>query len=147
MMIDKQSQTTNILHRVMPFPPQELLYFVGFFVLWRDLIYIACALQRGSILCVLQLMQILAVNSRMTRDRQLLAKEVEFLRKQLSHINTSEAIRLTSSSKPLVDDILNALTKEERDGGAPVIAALRLRDLTKTPTEFEEEAQAKEDLD
>ena len=98
------------------------------------------------LLCVLQLMEILAVNSRMARDRQLLAKEVEFLRNQLSRINTSEVIRLNSSSKPLVDDILNALTKEERDS-SPVIAALRLSDLTKTPAELEDETEAKEELD
>nr|KAG5691631.1 hypothetical protein BaRGS_023802 [Batillaria attramentaria] len=84
-----------------------------------------------------QLVEILAVNSRLTRDRQLLAKEVEFLRHQLSRINTTEVIRLNSSSKPLVDDILNALTKEERDGfQAP---ALRISDLTRTAADLEEE--------
>ena len=86
------------------------------------------------------------MNSRMARDRQLLAKEVEFLRNQLSRLNTSEVIRLNSSSKPLVDDILNALTKEEKDS-SPVIAALRLSDLIKTPAELEDETEAKEELD
>ncbi|XP_076442879.1 serologically defined colon cancer antigen 8 homolog [Babylonia areolata] len=93
-----------------------------------------------------QIIEILAINSRLTRDRQLLAKEVEFLRNQLSRINTTEVIRLNSSSKPLVDDILNALTKEERDG-SPLIPALKLRELTKTPAELEDDTEAKEDLE
>ncbi|KAL8589849.1 hypothetical protein ACOMHN_020852 [Nucella lapillus] len=93
-----------------------------------------------------QLMEILTVNSRLTRDRQLLAKEVEFLRNQLSRINTTEVIRLNSSSKPLVDDILNALTKEERDG-TQLNPALKLSDLAKTAADLEDETEAKEDLE
>ena len=99
-----------------------------------------------ALFSLLQLVEILAVNSRMTRDRQLLAKEVEFLRNQLSRINTTEVVRLNSSSKPLVDDILNALTKEERNG-TPLNSALKIGDVTKTAAEFEDETEANEDLE
>ncbi|KAK7104432.1 serologically defined colon cancer antigen 8 homolog [Littorina saxatilis] len=93
-----------------------------------------------------QLMEILAANSKLSRDRQILAKEVEFLRTQLSRINTTEVIRLNSSSKPLVDDILNGLTKLERDG-SPVIDGLKLRELTKTPAELDDETDSRDDLE
>lgn len=91
-------------------------------------------------------MEILAANSKLSRDRQILAKEVEFLRTQLSRINTTEVIRLNSSSKPLVDDILNGLTKLERDG-SPVIDGLKLRELTKTPAELDDETDSRDDLE
>ena len=62
------------------------------------------------------------------RDRQLLAKEVEFLRTQLHRINMTgpEVVRLNSSSKVLVDDVLNAMTKAERDGTEEIIPQLTL---------------------
>lgn len=89
-----------------------------------------------------KLLEILAANSRLTRDRQLLAKEVEFLRFQLSRINTEEIIRLNSSSKPLVDDILNAITKEEREN-LPA-TTFKITDLLMTAADFEDIAEEKE---
>ncbi|XP_025104579.1 serologically defined colon cancer antigen 8 homolog [Pomacea canaliculata] len=89
-----------------------------------------------------QLLEILAANSRLTRDRQLLAKEVEFLRFQLSRINTEEIIRLNSSSKPLVDDILNAITKEEREN-LPA-TTFKITDFLMTAADFEDIAEEKE---
>ncbi len=56
--------------------------------------------------------------SQACRDRQLLAREVEFLRTQIQRASQSspEILRFNSSAKTLVDDVLNAMTKAERDG-------------------------------
>ena len=79
--------------------------------------------------------------SQLSRDRQLLAREVEFLRTQMLRANQkaqdTEPLRLNSSpSKALVDDILNSLTKDERDGTVGLIPQLQLqRRLEEDPTE------------
>ncbi|XP_046364378.1 serologically defined colon cancer antigen 8-like [Haliotis rufescens] len=63
-----------------------------------------------------QMLEILTKLSSVVRDRQLLAREVDFLRTQLSRIDQSTVHKLSSSSKALVDEILNAVTKEEKTG-------------------------------
>ncbi|BFZ11607.1 hypothetical protein BsWGS_14646 [Bradybaena similaris] len=75
-----------------------------------------------------QIVEVLTKYSQVCRERHLLAREVEFLRTQLHRANqiSPETLRLNSSSKPLVDDILNSLTKDERDGTMPLIPQLRL---------------------
>ncbi|XP_059156316.1 serologically defined colon cancer antigen 8 homolog [Physella acuta] len=74
-----------------------------------------------------QLVEALTKFSQVTRDRQLLAREVEFLRSQLHRANqvSPDILRLNSSSKALVDDILNTMTKDERDGTISLIPQLR----------------------
>ena len=88
-----------------------------------------------------QLVESLTKYSQLSRDRQLLAREVEFLRTQMLRANQkaqdTEPLRLNSSpSKALVDDILNSLTKDERDGTVGLIPQLQLqRRLEEDPTE------------
>uniref|UniRef100_A0A2C9LB89 Uncharacterized protein n=1 Tax=Biomphalaria glabrata TaxID=6526 RepID=A0A2C9LB89_BIOGL len=75
-----------------------------------------------------QLVEAITKYSQLSRDRQLLAREVEFLRSQLHKASqtSTEVLRLNSSSKVLVDDILNTMTKDERDGTIALIPELQL---------------------
>ncbi|XP_005104362.1 serologically defined colon cancer antigen 8 homolog [Aplysia californica] len=75
-----------------------------------------------------QMAEALTKYSQACRDRQLLAREVEFLRTQLHRANQTspEVLRLNSSVKTLVDDVLNAITKAERDGTETLIPQLTL---------------------
>ncbi len=50
------------------------------------------------------------------RDRQLLAREVEFLRQQALTINESDIDKVYSSRRHLVDDILNVVRTEDEVG-------------------------------
>ncbi|CAL1526200.1 unnamed protein product [Lymnaea stagnalis] len=77
-----------------------------------------------------QLVEAITKYSQVSRDRQLLAKEVEFLRLQLHKANqvSPEILRLNSSSKAMVDDILNTMTKDERDGTMSLIPLLQISD-------------------
>lgn len=47
------------------------------------------------------------------RDRQLLAREVEFLRRQISYAQEEDIQKYISSNKPLVDEVLSTITAEE----------------------------------
>lgn len=82
-----------------------------------------------------QLVESLTKYSQLSRDRQLLAREVEFLRNQMLRANQqkthdAEPLRLNSSpSKTLVDDILNSLTKDERDGTIGLLPELQLKNV------------------
>ena len=68
--------------------------------------------------------------SQACRDRQLLAREVEFLRTQLHRAcqTSSEVLKFNSSTKPLVDDVLNAMTKAEREGREDLLPELVIGD-------------------
>ncbi|GFO50457.1 serologically defined colon cancer antigen 8 [Plakobranchus ocellatus] len=86
--------------------------------------------QKGQSQAV-QLVEALTKYSQLSRDRQLLAREVEFLREQMLRANQrsqiTEPLKLNSSpSKALVDDILNSLTKDERDGTVGLIPQLQI---------------------
>ncbi|XP_041353123.1 serologically defined colon cancer antigen 8 homolog [Gigantopelta aegis] len=63
-----------------------------------------------------QILDTLGSLSRVMRDRQLLAREVDFLRNQLNRIDSANISKLNSSSKQLVDEILNTITKEQQAG-------------------------------
>ena len=60
-----------------------------------------------------QVLELLAKESALMRDRQLLAKEVEFLRRQLLDRNEAEMTHFYSSQKGLVDGILLDVKGEE----------------------------------
>ena len=61
--------------------------------------------------CLFQILDLLSRESALMRDRQLLAKEVEFLRFQF--LNSSEDIdKLYSSRRHVIDDILNSVRTE-----------------------------------
>ena len=87
-------------------------------------------LDKGAQNQAVQMAEALTKYSKSSRDRQLLAREVEFLRTQLHRANQTspEVLRLNSSAKPLVDDLLNALTKAERDGTEELIPQLLTTD-------------------
>ncbi|GFR68607.1 serologically defined colon cancer antigen 8 [Elysia marginata] len=99
----------------------------------------------------IQLVEALTKYSQLSRDRQLLAREVEFLRTQMLRANQqksqeAEPLRINSSpSKALVDDILNSLTKDERDGTIGLIPQLQLQEtVDEDPTEKISDGSASE---
>ena len=62
------------------------------------------------------MVKVSTLNNRLTRDRQHLAKEVEFLRRQLASADKWEMLLCDFSCKSVVDDVINAVTEEERHG-------------------------------
>lgn len=61
-----------------------------------------------------QLLDLLSNNTKLTRDRQLLAREVEFLRKEITKSQEDDLQKYFSSNKALVDEILTNVTADER---------------------------------
>ncbi|XP_055957438.1 serologically defined colon cancer antigen 8 homolog [Patella vulgata] len=68
-----------------------------------------------------QLIQILAKQTRLMRDRQLLARELDFLRSQIGQLDKYNTVKLSSSCVALVNEILDGISKEERLGGGLTI--------------------------
>lgn len=62
-----------------------------------------------------QVLDLIASQNKMNRDRQLLAREVEFLRRQIAQSTEEELQKYFSSNKGLVDEILTNVTSEERE--------------------------------
>ncbi|KAK3094095.1 hypothetical protein FSP39_024078 [Pinctada imbricata] len=62
-----------------------------------------------------QILDLLARLSALTRDRQLLSREVEFLRKQITRTEEEDLQRFFSSNRALVDDIIKNVNAEERE--------------------------------
>ncbi|XP_033735413.1 serologically defined colon cancer antigen 8 homolog [Pecten maximus] len=62
-----------------------------------------------------QVLDLIACQSKLNRDRQLLAREVEFLRRQIAQSTEEELQKYFSSNKGLVDEILTNVTSEERE--------------------------------
>lgn len=62
-----------------------------------------------------QLLDLLAQQSALIRDRQLLSREVEFLRKQIAKSNEEDLEKFFSSNKTLVDDIIENVNCEEME--------------------------------
>ncbi|KAJ8308035.1 hypothetical protein KUTeg_012909 [Tegillarca granosa] len=60
-----------------------------------------------------QILDALSKCSSLMRDRQLLAREVEFLRRQISYAQEEDIQKYISSNKPLVDEVLSTITAEE----------------------------------
>ncbi|KAL5009093.1 hypothetical protein ScPMuIL_014674 [Solemya velum] len=61
-----------------------------------------------------QMVELLTRQSVLFRDRQLLARELEFLRKQLLQTNEADLNKFVSSNKCLVDDVLSSVLEEEK---------------------------------
>lgn len=57
----------------------------------------------------------LAQQSAMLRDRQLLSREVEFLRKEIAKFTEADLEKFFSSNKTLVDDIIKSVNTEEME--------------------------------
>lgn len=51
----------------------------------------------------------------MLRDRQLLSREVEFLRKEIAKFTEADLEKFFSSNKTLVDDIIKSVNTEEME--------------------------------
>lgn len=49
------------------------------------------------------------------KDRQLLVREVEFLRKEIAKSNEEDLNKFLSSNKPLVDEIISTVNSEEKE--------------------------------
>ncbi|XP_062614586.1 serologically defined colon cancer antigen 8 homolog [Saccostrea cucullata] len=62
-----------------------------------------------------QILDLLAQHSALLRDRQLLSREVEFLRKQIIKSNEEDLEKFFSSNKTLVDDIIKSVNSEEME--------------------------------
>lgn len=58
-------------------------------------------------------MELLTKQTSLMRDRQLLARELEFLRQNISKNNQEEISQFISSSKLLVDEVLNNIRVED----------------------------------
>lgn len=58
-------------------------------------------------------MELLTKQTSLMRDRQLLARELEFLRRNISKNNQEEISQFISSSKLLVDEVLNNIRVED----------------------------------
>ena len=63
-----------------------------------------------------QILDLLAKQSSLMRDRQLLGKEVEFLRAQVASPNESDLDKLVTSRRTLVDDVLHNAQRSDQDG-------------------------------
>ena len=61
------------------------------------------------------MLDLIARHSAITRDRQLLSREVEFLRKQIARTEEEDLQRFFSSNRALVDDIIKNVNAEERE--------------------------------
>lgn len=62
-----------------------------------------------------QILELIASQSRLMKDRQLLVREVEFLRKQIAKSNEEDLQKFLSSNKPLVDEIISNVHSEEKE--------------------------------
>lgn len=60
-------------------------------------------------------MDLLAQQSALLRDRQLLSREVEFLRKEIAKFTEADLEKFFSSNKTLVDDIIKSVNTEEME--------------------------------
>lgn len=49
------------------------------------------------------------------KDRQLMVKEVEFLRKQIAKNNEEDLQKFLSTNKSLIDDIISTVHSEEKE--------------------------------
>lgn len=63
----------------------------------------------------LQILELIASQSRLMKDRQLMVREVEFLRKQISKSNEENLEKFLSSNKNLVDEIISNVHSEEKE--------------------------------
>lgn len=62
-----------------------------------------------------KIMELITKQTGLMRDRTLLARELEFLRRNISKNNQEEASQFISSSRLLVDEVLNNIRSEEID--------------------------------
>lgn len=60
-----------------------------------------------------QVMELLTRQTSLMRDRQVLARELEFLRRNISRNNQEEVSKFTSSNRLLVDEVLDNIRTEE----------------------------------
>ena len=62
-----------------------------------------------------QLLELLTRQSGLLRDRQLLARELEYLRRHIAKNNQDELNKFVSSNKPLVDEVLDVIRAEDSE--------------------------------
>lgn len=60
-------------------------------------------------------MDLLSQQSALLRDRLLLSREVEFLRKEITKFTEADLEKFFSSNKTLVDDIIKSVNTEEME--------------------------------
>lgn len=60
-------------------------------------------------------MDLLSQQSALLRDRLLLSREVEFLRKEITKFTVADLEKFFSSNKTLVDDIIKSVNTEEME--------------------------------
>lgn len=63
-----------------------------------------------------QVLDLLSRQSSLMKDRQLLARELEYLRSKLIPGNESDLEKLFTSGKGAVDEVLSAVSQEKADG-------------------------------
>lgn len=62
-----------------------------------------------------QVMELITRQSSLLKDRAILARELEFLRRNISRNNQDEMNKFVSSNKPLVDEVLDNIREEEAE--------------------------------
>ena len=62
-----------------------------------------------------QMLELLTRQAGLLRDRQLLARELEYLRRHISKNNQNDIAQFVSSNKLLVDEVLNNIRVEESE--------------------------------
>lgn len=62
-----------------------------------------------------QILDLLSQQSALLRDRLLLSREVEFLRKEITKFTEADLEKFFSSNKTLVDDIIKSVNTEEME--------------------------------
>ena len=61
------------------------------------------------------MLELLTRQTGLLRDRQLLAKELEYLRRHISKNNQNDIAQFVSSNKLLVDEVLDNIRVEESE--------------------------------
>ena len=64
-------------------------------------------------MAVLQVLELLTRQTSLQRDRAVLARELEFLRRNISSTNKDDMNKFVSSNKLLVDEVMGNIKTEE----------------------------------
>ena len=69
----------------------------------------------GNFLLNFQMLELLTRQTSLLRDRQLLARELEYLRRHIAKNNQDGVSQFVSSNKLLVDEVLDNIRVEESE--------------------------------
>eukprot|EP00914_Ancora_sagittata_P024382 GHVO01048612.1.p1 GENE.GHVO01048612.1~~GHVO01048612.1.p1 ORF type:complete len:137 (+),score=18.75 GHVO01048612.1:63-413(+) len=94
-----------------------------------------------------QILDLLAKESSLMRDRHLLASEVEFLRRQMSAADRKQADKYYSSTRHLVNEVLNNVRYEQEDKEREVVEEFKVTEDLFRKEEEESVATPSEDLE